>query len=371
MISVGRVLMLPKGEWNAETTYHMLDLVNHEGHAYLAKQEAVIGIEPGKDDGAYWHDMLDLKKLAAESIAEALFDDVGDELFSKMSLHQSEAKYVEDLFGIFDIPTFVQWDKNTKNTPYTAELTQCTEGFAIVHGNKMVDHSVSAWVKGGSKNDCFTHTFSEEVDNGWDYIISASGGTMNGSLGLGGGTGTVSADGSETYLEAKKDEANSRKISIANPATDGIPLADSVKLCENVNGEKKEYLLFGQHNMGMAMENGLARVYSGTYMGDGKFGKKNPTILEFDFPPKMIFIHSISLAQSGFVTLVNPVEKALAPTYEGGIANLEVTWSETDDGKYRVTWYCAGYNNSGAHYATTAAMQMNYDKGAYAYIAIG
>lgn len=37
MISAGRVLLMPKGEYNAATTYEMLDLVSYNGSSYVAK----------------------------------------------------------------------------------------------------------------------------------------------------------------------------------------------------------------------------------------------------------------------------------------------------------------------------------------------
>ena len=38
MISAGRVLIMPKGEYDASTTYSMLDLVSYNGSSYVAKQ---------------------------------------------------------------------------------------------------------------------------------------------------------------------------------------------------------------------------------------------------------------------------------------------------------------------------------------------
>jgi hypothetical protein len=38
MASAGRILIMPKGEWNAETEYEVLDMVNHNGKSWLAKK---------------------------------------------------------------------------------------------------------------------------------------------------------------------------------------------------------------------------------------------------------------------------------------------------------------------------------------------
>lgn len=37
--SAGRVLIIPKGDYNSATTYNPLDLVNYEGSSYLCKQQ--------------------------------------------------------------------------------------------------------------------------------------------------------------------------------------------------------------------------------------------------------------------------------------------------------------------------------------------
>ena len=39
MVSAGRVLLMPKGEYNAATTYQLLDIVSYNGSSYIAKGE--------------------------------------------------------------------------------------------------------------------------------------------------------------------------------------------------------------------------------------------------------------------------------------------------------------------------------------------
>lgn len=58
MASAGRILIMPKGDWNAETEYEMLDLVNHNGTSWLAKKESV-GIEPTIENSEYWQNVFD------------------------------------------------------------------------------------------------------------------------------------------------------------------------------------------------------------------------------------------------------------------------------------------------------------------------
>lgn len=64
MASAGRILIMPKGNYNSGTTYEMLDLVNHNGKSWLAKKTSV-GIEPSDANGEYWQNMFD---ITAESI---------------------------------------------------------------------------------------------------------------------------------------------------------------------------------------------------------------------------------------------------------------------------------------------------------------
>lgn len=58
MASAGRILIMPKGKWNAETTYEMLDLVFHSGISWLAKKD-VVGIEPTEANSEHWMKMCE------------------------------------------------------------------------------------------------------------------------------------------------------------------------------------------------------------------------------------------------------------------------------------------------------------------------
>ena len=64
MASAGRILIIPKGNYDSSATYEMLDLVNYNGTSWLAKK-TVIGIEPSDANSEYWHKMFN---ITAESI---------------------------------------------------------------------------------------------------------------------------------------------------------------------------------------------------------------------------------------------------------------------------------------------------------------
>lgn len=51
MVSAGRVMMLPKGEYNAATTYSVLDMVSYQGGSYVAKGTTTGNVPT---DDTYW-----------------------------------------------------------------------------------------------------------------------------------------------------------------------------------------------------------------------------------------------------------------------------------------------------------------------------
>lgn len=70
MAVAGRILIMPKGEYDATETYEMLDLVSHNGISWLAKKTCV-GITPSNDAKEYWFNMLgisidDINQLAVD-----------------------------------------------------------------------------------------------------------------------------------------------------------------------------------------------------------------------------------------------------------------------------------------------------------------
>ena len=59
MANAGRILILPKGEYNANSTYTMLDLVTYNGASWLAKKTAT-GITPSDSNSSYWQKLIDV-----------------------------------------------------------------------------------------------------------------------------------------------------------------------------------------------------------------------------------------------------------------------------------------------------------------------
>lgn len=59
MASAGRILIMPIGNWDANTEYEMLDLVFHNSTSWLAKKD-VVGIEPSAENSEHWFKMVDI-----------------------------------------------------------------------------------------------------------------------------------------------------------------------------------------------------------------------------------------------------------------------------------------------------------------------
>ena len=144
MATAGKILITPKGAWDAETNYKVLDLVNHNGTSWLAKGD-VVGIEPGKDNGEQWFNIL------------------GGLPSNKLG----KAAYASDLFSNYSEPTFVRWDSVTLNTPYTSGLTGCTKGFAIIYGDYNDHHTIASWTLGGGTINFFVHQVNRGEVVGW------------------------------------------------------------------------------------------------------------------------------------------------------------------------------------------------------------
>lgn len=101
MANAGRILIIPRGNYDSSKTYEMLDLVNHNGVSWLAKK-TVTGIEPS--EGEYWHPLLgisianDLNTEAEGKVLDARQGKViGDKL--KEVSEMTDIDYTEGLYA--------------------------------------------------------------------------------------------------------------------------------------------------------------------------------------------------------------------------------------------------------------------------------
>ena len=244
---------------------------------------------------------------------------------------------------------------NTANTPKTAGLTSCYEGFALVFGKIDTSHNVTAWTKDG---EAFSHTVSDGKDEGWSTTIMSSGGTMTAPLVLGSGKGAVSADDDGTYLEAKKDSDNSRFLNVSN-----AKLEDAVKLDDLSGEETKGYRLFGEHNLESMRSAGVAMIATDSYLGSGKGGENYPSSLTFPFVPKLVII-SAPTDKGGKIIAINGQESTdlILDTSSATPPSVYFNWV----GK-KLSWY----SNNGSSYADKAESQLTKSGVIYHWIAIG
>ena len=69
MAVAGKILIMPKGEWDSSASYKILDLVTHNNVAWLAKK-TVTGIEPGEETEEYWFKFVDAVEMQDKKVAE-------------------------------------------------------------------------------------------------------------------------------------------------------------------------------------------------------------------------------------------------------------------------------------------------------------
>lgn len=95
MASAGRVLIIPKGDYDENSTYEKLDLVKHKGTSWLAKKN-VTGVEPV--EGEYWQDVFDMEianNLTTEETGYALDATQGKVLNDKISVLEKYSNNIE------------------------------------------------------------------------------------------------------------------------------------------------------------------------------------------------------------------------------------------------------------------------------------
>ncbi len=75
MVNAGRILIIPKGDWDSLTTYDMLDLVAYNGVAYIARQTNV-GQNPSSDVSmTYWQPFGTASAIATTTSAGLVMPD--------------------------------------------------------------------------------------------------------------------------------------------------------------------------------------------------------------------------------------------------------------------------------------------------------
>lgn len=98
MANAGRILIMPKGNWSADTDYKMLDLVYHNGTSWIARQDVAKGIEPSEASKDYWQQMSDVSianNLSTTGAGKVLDARQGKELNNKKQERKTSSVVVD------------------------------------------------------------------------------------------------------------------------------------------------------------------------------------------------------------------------------------------------------------------------------------
>lgn len=170
------------------------------------------------------------------------------------------------------------------------------------------------------------------------------------------------------------DATKGRSLYIRDSAASVSALARAIELYDTDNS--KFYKLYGEHNKPTPADLGTAHVAYGSYQGTGKYGEANPTVLTFDFAPKLLWIFgkyevnsdsylTMEDVTSGLYRFTLDIEACLSADriYVGLDNNDRLDLSVSDGGK-TVSMYSTEFN--GADRA-----QANERGYVYQYLAIG
>lgn len=141
MASAGRILIMPKGTYDASKTYEMLDLVNHNGVSWIAKK-TVTGIEPS--EGEYWHPVLGItiaNDLTTEDEGKVLDARQGKELAESVEIKgrfQTFRKVFENDVSIKQKNSYMVFDKLENQT---------LDMFSIVDGYYVANKDMQVYIK--------------------------------------------------------------------------------------------------------------------------------------------------------------------------------------------------------------------------------
>lgn len=172
----GKVMLRPRGRYNPNAVYEILDMVSHEGASYVAINNEISGIAPS-DDGINWQlvcqtnvdDQLDSSSANAISNRETskAFDSVRDAL---------------KLIGIKNLLDIGRPAGATKGVSYNTSDDGITilNGMAIDSGyiSLINDHSIllkpgkyhfSGCPAGGSVNTYYLRIFNSDMDSYIDF----------------------------------------------------------------------------------------------------------------------------------------------------------------------------------------------------------
>lgn len=149
MATAGRILIIPKGEYDAEKTYEMLDLVTYNGISWLAKKTAV-GIEPSEGNEEYWQNLFDFAYVPLTNLIDNQYVDAQYTVSGKLCFvylgNAKEALTLKTKYKVGSLPSTAMQLHNCKyaingrewvvDVELTSVYVNCVGGEALPEDGK-------------------------------------------------------------------------------------------------------------------------------------------------------------------------------------------------------------------------------------------
>lgn len=149
-VNAGRILIMPRGTYDANATYALLDLVLYNNASWLAKKTAT-GIEPA--EGEYWHKMADGVELVTNLTTEV----------EGKALDASMGKVLKDLIDAVGADVLRERITNL-------ETANTSQGEAIVDIEGDIDELRASIDALGNIDNATVRYVSDEADENFDWI---------------------------------------------------------------------------------------------------------------------------------------------------------------------------------------------------------
>lgn len=94
MTTAGRILIMPKGDYDASVTYQMLDLVRHGGTSWLCKKECT-GSEPTASNTECWQNIFEAEAFVDSRIENGINAKLDEILDARIEAKVRE--YIEEI----------------------------------------------------------------------------------------------------------------------------------------------------------------------------------------------------------------------------------------------------------------------------------
>lgn len=353
MASAGRILIMPKGAYDATTTYEMLDLVSHNSASWLAKKTSV-GIEPSDANSEYWHNLIDLD-LTADEVGAIARNGYGY-FYGNVDELREAGTYVvistaDNMSGSFPL---------SEDAWYTVNVTAGGTG-----------SNTQTWVyNGGETTRVFVRHFNAETWSAYFELLNANKGLFTSDVTIqkaDNGNAIISKNHSAeadygTFIKDVLADGTSAKLTISASAGE----SDALGFSFNDGGYKR---LYGEHNTdtliamlsnagfgGSTSSTSGLQIATGNYVGAGVFGESNKNSLTFGFEPKIVLI-----------TTGTTFSGACVWHYGASMISMQVVGTTSSQNIF----FEQSGNTLSWYNASQASYQLNDASMTYAWVAIG